>query len=71
MWIRKKQPNQTPELDGSMHAMDEASEHLIEVQLRAPEVKKIAQAAREVRTRNHFAEQLQEMITQPRHRGAN
>jgi hypothetical protein len=56
-------PGQVP-FDESMHAMDEAAQHLIEVQQRADEVRKHAELARVTRTRNHFAEQLQEMIGQ-------
>lgn len=70
MWVRRKKIKE-PEIDASMHAMDEAADHLVEVQLRADEVKQIASAAREVRTRNHFAQQLKEMIDSPRHRRAH
>lgn len=55
MWGRKR--NRTPDPE-STHAIVEADEHLREVAAREEEVQQVTTAFREMRMRNHFAEQL-------------
>lgn len=43
-------------------ALDEAREKLKEVRQRGQEVSAISSALREIRERNHFAEQMEEII---------
>ena len=46
----------------SEEALKDATKNLCEVQKRQPEVTKIANALKEFRERNHFAEQLEEIV---------
>lgn len=50
----------------SIHALKDAEKHLSEVKSRAKEVSEVAKETREIRIRNHFAEQLTEAIASSR-----
>lgn len=67
MQLRKRKkapvPEQPKPMDESMHALADSAENLIEVQSRADEVKQVAEVTRDVIKRNHFANRIQEMIT--------
>lgn len=58
-------------------ALAEAKEHLTEARDRNQEVRSVAEASKEFRRKNHFADQLQTLFEggggdsgEPRHRGA-
>lgn len=51
---------------GSEKALLEAGQHLHEVKERAGEVTQVATSMRILREKNHFAEQLQVIMTSPR-----
>lgn len=60
MWfLRKRQSRLTEE---ATDALRDAEKNLREVQKRNPEVLKISKSLRELRERNHFAENLQAII---------
>lgn len=46
----------------SKKALEDATENLRRVQARHPEVSEVAQASKRIRERNHFAEQLTDLI---------
>lgn len=54
MWFRSHRTN-----GESKRALEDADKHLQEVKKRTPEVHAIAKSLREIREKNHFAEQLQ------------
>lgn len=63
--LRRKPKEHT----AAISAILDAEKHLREVKARAPEVAEVARETREIRARNHFAEQLTEMMTpRPRKR---
>ncbi len=53
MWFRKSKPE-----EGSEKAVLDAVKRLREVQDRGPEVSEIADALRNIREKNHFADKL-------------
>lgn len=57
LFRRRKQATQD-----AQKALDEAREKLKEVRERGKEVSAISSALREIRERNHFAEQMEEII---------
>jgi t-SNARE complex subunit (syntaxin) len=60
MWfLRKRQSKSTKE---AADALQEAHENLREVQKRNPEVLRVSRSLRELRERNHFAENLEAII---------
>jgi hypothetical protein len=48
--------------DESIQALKDAQRNLVKVQRRGNEVTKIAKALKDIRERNHFAEQLEEIV---------
>ena len=52
--------------EDSEKALKQAEENLFQVQKRGEEVRAISEALREIRERNHFAEQLEEIIVRRR-----
>ena len=57
MLFRRRKANEE-----AQKALDEAREKLHEVRQRGKEVSAISNALREIRERNHFAEQMEEII---------
>lgn len=49
----------------SKKAVEEATRHVQEVKARGPEVQQLAEEMRDIRRRNHFAEQLMTMLNPP------
>lgn len=58
MWFRRDR-KEDPE---AKKALREAYQHLEEVQSRSEEVHRVAEASREFRRRNHFAEDLSQIL---------
>jgi hypothetical protein len=61
MWFPKKAKE-----DKSLDALNESIEKLQKTELRTAEVTEISTALRDLRERNHFAEQLQSIMGGPR-----
>jgi hypothetical protein len=64
MWfLRKRETKSTEEAN---KALLDARQNLREVRGRGREVSKVADALREIRERNHFIEQLEDIVTHRR-----
>jgi len=63
VWFRRRSSDRSVEAE---EALVEAQKNLDEVKRRGPEVTEVAQALRKMRERNHFAEQLEELIVKRR-----
>ena len=64
MWLRRW--SRRPVEQKSLEALANAEDSLQKVKKRGREVTRVANALRDVRERNHFAEQLEKMIVRPR-----
>lgn len=62
MWFRRR----TKGLDKSEKALQEAEERVFETHRQGHEVAKVAESLRYISDRNHFAEQLEEIILRRR-----
>lgn len=59
MWFRRRRNESTEE---AVKALEDAETHLTRIRTRGCEVSKVASALRDIRERNHFAEQMEEII---------
>ena len=62
MWFRRRSEASKE----AEEALKDAQENLEEVKKRGPEVTEVAKALRDIRERNHFAEQLEDLIIKRR-----
>lgn len=51
-------------------ALEDACKNLKQVEQRSDEVSRVSEAIKQVGERNHFAEQLEEIVLHLRHRGS-
>lgn len=63
VWFRRRDKRRIKE---SKEALADANKSLREVQKRSDEVSYVANALKEIRERNHFAEQLEEIMVRRR-----
>lgn len=60
MWFLR---NRTASADEAKSALEDAKKNLRKIQDRSCDVTKVANALKEIRERNHFAEQLEAIIS--------
>lgn len=64
MWFRRRR--ETSSSEEAAKALLDARQNLREVRRRSTEVSKVAQALKDIRERNHFAEQMEEILVRRR-----
>lgn len=62
MWFLRRRLNKTKSKEAD-EALKDAQANLKRVKRRGGEVSRIAESLKEIRERNHFAEQMEEIIT--------
>lgn len=60
MWFRRRRESKSGE---ATKALEDAKKNLREVKERGTEVTEVAEALKEIRQRNHFAEALEDLLT--------
>lgn len=65
MCLRRRKKKARVSAEESKTAVAEATRHMQEIQARGAEVQELAESLRDIRKRNHFAEQLMTMMNPP------
>ena len=63
MWFLRRNKESS---EDSKKALEDAQQNLERVQRRGREVSRVAKALKDIRERNHFAEQLESIVIRPR-----
>lgn len=61
-WSPPEPKVEATEVESGQHAREQAQSHLDEVQSRWPEVHRVSRSLRDLRERNHFADQIQNIF---------
>jgi hypothetical protein len=67
MWFRRRDNDNGEE---SQKAVEDAEVHLNRIKSRSQEITRVAEALRELRQQNHFAEELEQIVLRGRGRSA-